>query len=140
MPMRFAPVAVAALLVAACSGGTGPTTQPTLSPTVMPTQVATEAPETPGPTVDPILVSSFCEPFAAEVLPAWPPTDAAGAEELDFSFRAWRENPNLTALTDDMTAVLTYLAVARLSSVSVSPTTDAAEAFASIEAFAAENC
>ena len=140
MPTRLALVAIAALLVAACSGGPGRTPQPTLSPTLTPTQTVTEAPETPGPTVDPILVSSFCDPFATEVLPAWPPTDAAAAGELDFSFRTWRENPNLAALTDDMTAVLTYLAVARMSSGSVSPTTDAAEAFASIEAFAAENC
>jgi hypothetical protein len=140
MSTRLVFGAIAALLVAACSGGSGPTTPPTLSPTVAPTQAATEAPETPGPTVDPILVSSFCDPFATEVLPAWPPTDAAAAGDLDLSFRAWRENPDLAALTDDMTAVLTYLAVARMSSGSVSPTTTAADAFARIEAFAAENC
>ena len=142
MSTRFAiaTAAVAGIVLAACTVGSVPTPLPSLTPTAAPTGAITEAPETPGPTVDPLLVSSFCEPFATEVLPAWPPTDAAAADELDFSFRAWRENASLSALTDDMKAVLAYLAVARMSSGSVSPTTDAAEAFASIEAFAAENC
>jgi hypothetical protein len=100
----------------------------------------TEPPETPGPTVDPSLVSAFCEPFATEVLPAWPPTDATLAGDLDRSFRAWRGDPSLAVLRDAWAAVLAYLAVARKSSEAVSPTTDAAEAFATIEAFAAESC
>ena len=140
MRTRLAIVAVAGFVLAACTAGTVPTQLPTLTPTVAPTQGFTDAPETPGPTVDPILVASFCDPFASDVLPAWPPTDAAAAGELDSSFRAWRQNPSLAPLTDDLTAVLTYLAVAGMSSGSVSPTTDAADAFARIEAFAAENC
>jgi hypothetical protein len=140
MPTRLAIVAVAGIVLAACTVGTVPTPLPTLTPTAAPTKTVTDPPDTPGPTVDPIFVTSFCDPFAIEVLPAWPPSDAAAADELDSSFRAWTENPSLAALTDDMTAVLTYLAVARDSSGSVSPTTDAAEAFASIEGFAAENC
>jgi hypothetical protein len=135
-----AAIAVAGIVLAACTVGSVPTPLPTLTPTAPPTQAITESPETPGPSVDPLLVSSFCDPFATEVLPAWPPTDAAAADALDVSFRVWRDNPMLAALADDMKAVLAYLAVARTSSRPVSPTTDAAEAFASIEAFAAENC
>jgi hypothetical protein len=90
--------------------------------------------------VDPGLVTSFCEPFASEVMPAWPPTDATAASELHAAFRAWREIPNLAPLADDVRAVLAYLAAARVTSEALSPTTTAAEAFAAIEAFAAENC
>jgi hypothetical protein len=132
--------ALACIVLGACAVGPVPTPLPTLTPTAPPTQAVTEPPETPGPSVDPLLVSSFCDPFATQVLPAWPPTDAAAAVELDVSFRDWRENPKLVDLADDIKAVLTYLAMARTSSGSVSPTTDAAEAFADIEAFAAENC
>jgi hypothetical protein len=140
MPTRLASLVVAGFLLAACTVGSVPTPLPTLTPTAAPTQVVTEAPETPGPTVDPVLVSTFCEPFASEVLPAWPPADASVAGELETSFRAWRENPDLAALVDDLRAVLAYLAAAGSSSDQVSPTTAAAEAFANIEAFAAENC
>ena len=140
MRTRLLIAAVTGLLLAACTVGTVPTPLPSLTPTAAPTPAVSEPAETPGPTVDPILVSSFCDPFATEVLPAWPPTGSTAADELDVSFRAWRENPGLAALKDDMTAVLTYLAAAGRSSGSVSPTTDAAEAFAGIEAFAAENC
>src|SRR5687767_8960758 len=140
MPMRLALVGIAALLVAACSGGSGPTAQPTPSPTVVPTQAVTDAPETPGPTIDPILVSSFCDPFASDVLPAWPPTDATVAGDLHRTFRAWAEDPDLEALADNLAVVLAYLADARTSSEFVPPTTTVADAFARIEAFAAENC
>lgn len=140
MPTRLALIAIGAVLVAACSGGTGPTTQPTVPPTAAPTLAPTlSATEPPAATVDPLLVSSFCDPFASEVLPAWPPLDAAAADDLDFSFRAWSQNPNLTALSDDLTAVVTWLAVARMTGT-FTPSTTAAEAFGRIEAFAAENC
>ena len=143
MPTRLALIALATVLLAACSGGPGTTTQPTVpataAPTLTPTQTVTEVPATAAATVNPILVSSFCEPFASEVLTAWPPLDAAAAGDLEFLFRAWSQNPNLTAVSDDMLAVLTWLAVARLTGT-FSPTTTAAEAFGRIEAFAAENC
>jgi hypothetical protein len=141
MPTRLALVAIATILVAACAGGPGPTTLPTVPPAASPTLVPTpDATEPPGATVNPILVSSFCDPFVSEILPIWPPIDAAAAGGLDVSFRAWSENPNLVALSDDIGTVLTFLAVARMSSTAVSPTTAAADAFQRIEAFAAENC
>ena len=141
MPTRLVLVAFATILVAACSGGPGPTarrtTQSSPAPTILPTDDATEPPRA---TVDPLLALSFCEPFAAQVLSIWPPSDAATAGDLDVSFRAWKQNPHLAALADDLAAVLVYLAVAVKSSSPVSPTTTAAEAFDRIEGFAAENC
>ena len=140
MPTRLAFLVVAGMVFAACTVGTVPTPLPTLTPTEAPTQAVTEAPETPGPTVDPVLVSAFCDPFASDVLPSWPPTDATLAGDLHRTFRAWAEDPDLEALADDLAIVLAYLADARTSPEFVSPTTDVADAFARVEAFAAENC
>ena len=140
MPPRLAFAVLAGVLFAACTVGTVPTPLPTLTPTAAPTQPVTEAPETPGPTVDPVLVAAFCDPFATDVLPAWPPTDAALAGDLHRTFRAWAEDPDLEALADEVAIVLAYLADARTSSEFVSPTTAVADAFARVEAFAAESC
>ena len=130
---RAAALVAAAALFAACNS---PATSPAGGSTAVPGGVATAA---PGASIVGDAMTTFCQAWAADVAPSWPP-DAATAARLAPILADWATAPELATVGVDLTAVAAWLTTQAGSTSMTVPDAATTAAFARIGAFVAANC